>query len=289
MTQIRGPGSRGALLLTGWLLAAGGAAAQPGSAQPGSEMARPFHVIAHRGVSAEAPENTLPAFELALAIGVVEVELDVQLSRDGVPVLFHDRTLDEKTPLRGPLREHSAEELTRADVGSWFDRTHPGEGRRWAGTRLTTLRAVFDAFGPRLRYHVELKDDLEATPSRVTELIAASGLESRVMLTSFSRAQLERARRAEPKVPLCWLLKPASPERIDEAAGAGFAMVGVDADELTEPIVRRAHARGLEIRAYGVETDAEIERALATGCNGMTIDQPQRLVARLLERLLAPR
>ena len=64
---------------------------------------------------------------------------------------------------------------------------------------------------------------------------------------------------------MCWLLKPASPERIDEAADAGFAMVGVDAGELTETLVRRAHARGLEIRAYGVETDAEIEHALRDG------------------------
>ena len=65
-------------------------------------LPRPFHVIAHRGASADAPENTLPAFARALALGVVEVELDVQLSRDGVPVLFHDGTLDAKTPLRGP-------------------------------------------------------------------------------------------------------------------------------------------------------------------------------------------
>jgi glycerophosphoryl diester phosphodiesterase len=66
-------------------------------------------------------------------------------------------------------------------------------------------------------------------------------------------------------------------------------MVGVDAAELTRALVQRAHARGLEIRAYGVDTDAEIEAALATGCNGMTIDRPQRLVARLLERWLVPR
>lgn len=266
------------------VFAAAGAVADPPAAVP-----RPFHVIAHRGVSADAPENTLPAFARALEIGVVEVELDAQLSSDGVPVLFHDGTLDAKTPLRGQVRDHTATDLLGADIGSWFDRTHPSETRRFAGTRLTTLRAVFETFGARLRYHVELKDDLEATPARVIELVAVSGLEGRVMLTSFSRAQLERVRRAAPAIPVCWLLKPASPERIDEAAGAGFAMVGVDAGELTEPLVRRAHARGLEIRAYGVETDAEIERALATGCNGMTIDQPQRIVARLLERLLVPR
>lgn len=282
MTRSPAGTIRSALLVG--VVAAAGAAAEPPSPVP-----RPFHVIAHRGVSAEAPENTLPAFERALEIGVVEVELDAQLSSDGVPVLFHDGTLDTKTPLSGPVRNHAAKDLLGADIGSWFDRTHPDQARRWSGTRLTTLRAVFETFGARLRYHIELKDDLEATPARVIELVAASGLEGRVMLTSFSRAQLERARRSAPAIPVCWLLKPASPERIDEAAGAGFAMVGVDAGELTEPLVRRAHARGLEIRAYGVETDAEIEHALATGCNGMTIDQPQRLVARLLERLLAPR
>jgi glycerophosphoryl diester phosphodiesterase len=245
---------------------------------------RSFHVIAHRGVSADAPENTLPAFARALELGVAEVELDVQLSRDGVPILFHDGALDPKTPLRGAVRDHPAEALTRADVGSWFDRTHPGSPRRWAGTPLTTLRALFEKFGSQLRYHVELKDDLEATPGRVLELVAASGLEGRVMLTSFHRAQLERAQRAAPKLPLCWLLKGASPERIDEAARAGFAMVGVDAGELTEALVRRAHERGLEIRAYSVETDAEIERVFATGSDGLTIDDPQRVLARASAR-----
>jgi len=275
---------KGFFLLAAGLLAAGAATAQ---SQPA--LTRPFHVIAHRGVSADAPENTLPAFERALEIGVVEVELDAQLSRDGVPILFHDGSLDAKTPLRGAVREHPAEALTRADVGTWFDRTHPGAARRWAGTPLTTLSALFERFGSRLRYHIELKDDLEATPRRVIELVTASGLEGRVMLTSFHRAQLERARRAAPSIPVCWLLKPASPERIEEAAGAGFAMVGVKAAELSEALVRQAHARGLGIRAYSVETDAEIERVFATGCNGLTIDDPQRVIARLLERLRTPR
>ena len=277
MTRIR---TAGALLLGSWLFDPAGASADPLPALP-----RPFHVIAHRGASADAPENTLPAFERALALGVVEVELDVQLARDGVPVLFHDRTLDKKTSLRGPVRDHAVRELARADLGSWFDRTHPGSGRRWAGTPLTTLRDVFETFGTRLRYHVEIKDELEATPSRVIETAAAAGVEGRVMLTSFFRAQLDRARRSAPRIPLCWLLERAHAEEIDAAADAGFAMVGVHVDGLTPQLVRHAHSRGLEIRAYGVETDAEMQRALDTGCNGMTIDRPERLVAQLLERL----
>jgi glycerophosphoryl diester phosphodiesterase len=269
-----------AVLLGGWLAAAGCAAAQPPAVLP-----RPFHVIAHRGASALAPENTLPAFARALELGVVEVELDAQLSRDGVPVLFHDGTLEGKTPLRGRVRDHPAEALLRADIGSWFDRTHPGEGRRWEGTRLTTLREVLETFGAKLRYHVELKDDVEATPARVIEIASETGQAERVMLTSFSRAQLERARRIDPRIPLCWLLKQAQPERIDEAAEAGFAMLGVHVRELTEALVRHAHSRGLEIRAFGVDTDAEMARAVALGSNGMTLDRPERLVSLLLERL----
>jgi len=275
------------MLLCAWLAAAGCAAAAPPAALP-KALPRPFHVIAHRGASAQAPENTLPAFARALALGVVEVELDAQLSRDGVPVLFHDGTLDTKTPLRGPVRDHLAKELVRADIGSWFDRTHPGSDRRWAGTTLTTLRETLETFGARLRYHVELKDELEATPERVIETVAAAGLEHRVMLTSFSRAQLERARRIDPRIPLCWLLESARPERIDEAAEAGFAMLGVRASELTETLVRHAHTRGLEIRAFGVDTGAEMERVVSAGANGMTLDWPERLVSLLLERLLAP-
>ncbi len=86
----------------------------------------PFRVIAHRGASAYAPENTLPAFERALEVGAAEVELDVQLSRDDVLVLFHDRTLDRKTNLTGRVRDHAADALRGADIGSWFDDQRPG-------------------------------------------------------------------------------------------------------------------------------------------------------------------
>jgi glycerophosphoryl diester phosphodiesterase len=261
-----------------FLLFAASAAAQPPPAP-----ARPFHVIAHRGASAHAPENTLAAFEHALGLGVIEVELDVQLSRDAVPVLFHDRRLETKTPLRGRVRDFTAAELGRAEIGAWFDRTHPASGRRFTGTTLATLAEVFAAFGSRLYYHVELKDERAELVPRVLAAVSAAGLERRVMLTSFSREQLERARAAAPGLPLCWLLEAAAPDTIDAAANAAFAMVGIRARELTALHVRRAHARGLEIRAYGVADDAEMERALASGANGMTLDAPERLVTRLLE------
>ena len=107
----------------------------------------PFHIIAHRGASAQAPENTLAAFERARESGAFEVELDVMLSADDVLVLFHDATLDLKTNLSGRVRDYPAAEVLEAEIGSWFDETHPGVEPRYAGTTLTTLSELFGRFG----------------------------------------------------------------------------------------------------------------------------------------------
>ena len=113
---------------------------------------RPFEVIAHRGASGYAPENTIPAFEKAYELGVVDVELDIQLSRDDRVILFHDTQLIEKTGHRGRLRDHAANDLLEMEIGSWFDRTHPEVEKSYAGTRLNTLAALFETFGKRLFY-----------------------------------------------------------------------------------------------------------------------------------------
>lgn len=110
-----------------------------------NEDERPVRVIAHRGASAYAPENTLPAFRRALELGTEEVELDAQLSRDGVVVAFHDRSLERKTSGRGRVRDHEWEALRALEIGTWFDAAHPEASARYAGTRLASLAEIFAA------------------------------------------------------------------------------------------------------------------------------------------------
>lgn len=257
----------------------------PGRAESDPRAASPFHVIAHRGASAEAPENTPPAFERARALGAEEVELDVQLSRDGEVVLFHDDDLAEKTDLAGRVRDHDAEALRRADIGSWYDATHPEAPRRYAGTGLATLAEVFDRFEDAFHYHVEIKSAEPELPDRVLALAVARNLASHLTVTSFQVEQLLRVRRAAPHVRTAWLLE--DPGRgvaaIDRAAREGFHMVAFRAAELTRELVERAHARGLEIRAWKVRSGEEMERVIRLGANGMTIDWPDRLLRRLEE------
>src|SRR5689334_8396777 len=95
-------------------------------------------VIAHRGASGTAPENTLPAFRRAEELGADMVELDVQLTRDGHPVVIHDRTLDRTTSGHGAVRRRSLDEISTLDAGAWF-------GRSFAGTRVPRLEEVLSA------------------------------------------------------------------------------------------------------------------------------------------------
>jgi glycerophosphoryl diester phosphodiesterase len=110
-----------------------------------------FFVWAHRGASALAPENTLAAFRAAEAGGADGLELDVQLSRDGVPVVLHDATVDRTSDGRGAVAELTLTELRRLDVGTWF-------APAFAGERLPTLEEVLAWGGRRLRFNIEIKD-----------------------------------------------------------------------------------------------------------------------------------
>jgi glycerophosphoryl diester phosphodiesterase len=118
--------------------------------------ARP--IIAHRGASGSAPENTRPAFRLAADAGADALELDVRLTSDGVPVLLHDRTLDRTTDRTGPLRVLTLEQLAPVDAGAWFSRdqgrTYPFRG---ADVRIPTLQQVLQAF-PEMPCMVEVKE-----------------------------------------------------------------------------------------------------------------------------------
>ena len=262
-----------------WALALASCAGAP-EAPP---VALPFHVIAHRGASAQAPENTLPAFERARALGAVAVELDVQLSRDDVVVLFHDSTLDEKTDLAGPVRSHDATTLLRADIGSWFDARHEGLPGRYAGTSLTTLDALFSRFGAAFHYHVELKSREPELPERVLAHVYAHDLTGRVTLTSFHRDLLERARGLDPALPITWLLREPEDALLDAAVAEEFQMVAFPARVLDAALVRRARARGLLVRAWKVKTPEDMERTIRAGANGMTIDWPDLAIRRLVE------
>ena len=261
----------------------------------------PFQVIAHRGASAYAPENTIPAFEKAWALGVVDVELDIQLSRDDEVILFHDSTLVDKTGHPGTVRSHDTTDLLEMEIGSWFDRTHPEIEEIFAGTRLDILAALFEKFGKRFFYHVELKSSDVDLARLALEQIDAHGLRNNVRFTSFSFEQVERARAIAPEIPAGFLVRdgarlrrdakvaddaallPLQIREVDRAKGAGFDQVAFASEDLSPELVAYTVDVGLEIRAWRIRSDDDMRRAISMGAYGMTTNWPDRLIRELLK------
>lgn len=164
-------------------------------------------VLAHRGASYDAPENTVPAFKLARQMGADGVELDTMLTRDGVPVVIHDHTLEKTTSGTGLVRDHDLRAIKHLDAGSHYDFTFKGES-------VPTLDEAFDACGPEMVINVELKtmslrtDGLEQA---VYNVIKRHNAMSRVVVSSFNPMSLRRFRRMAPNVPIGYLYAPGEP------------------------------------------------------------------------------
>src|SRR5687768_5015599 len=128
-----------------------------------------FMVIAHRGASSYAPENTLAAFDLALHMTVHQIELDVHFSRDGHIVVIHDDTVDRTTNGSGPVASKTLAELRAVDAASWF-------GVRFAGERIPTFGEVLERYKGRVHIHTEIKGRMERLAQRTVDLVRGYGM-----------------------------------------------------------------------------------------------------------------
>ena len=224
-------------------------------------MTRPgFMVIAHRGASSYAPENTLAAFDLAIEMGVSHIELDVHTTRDGHVVVIHDDTADRTTNGSGPVTSHSLAELTALDAGTWFD-------QRFAGQRIPTLAAVFERYKGRAHIHTEIKGHSADLSRATVDLVRRHGMAEQVTITSFQKAR-----------PAGWLVAEVSEAIIAQARALGLRQLCPRASGVTVELVQRLHAAGLVVRAWGVADEEQMRRVVQAGADGMTVNFPDRLL-----------
>ncbi len=259
-----------------------------------------FRLIAHRGASAAAPENTRAAFQLAARHGAQEIETDARCTRDGRVVLFHDKTLRRKLGRSGRAEDLTLSELQQLDIGAWFDRegakelNDPAAG--WdedlpgpaAPAYVLGFDDYLEAFGDRFHHNIELKGETPELPGAVLAALDARGKRSRCTFISFHLEQLERLRALAPDATAGWLFarageRPPSPEVVvRECRRLGLQQCNPRFSALTEELVRTAHDAGLEVRAFGIRTTAELRRAVSLGADGATVDW-FRASRRLLE------
>lgn len=259
-----------------------------------------FRLIAHRGASAAAPENTRAAFQLAAEHGAQEVETDARCTRDGRVVLFHDKTLQRKLGRAGRAEDLTLAELQRLDMGAWFDREgaaelndpaagwHEAIPRPAAPAYVLGFDDYLEGFADRFHHNVELKGVTPELPRAVLEALDAYGKRPRCTFISFHLEQLERLRALAPDATAGWLFAragepPPSPDTVvRECHRLGLQQCNPRFSALTEELVRAAHDAGLAVRTFGIRTAAELRRAVRLGADGATVDW-FRASRRLLE------
>ncbi|MBM4435722.1 MAG: glycerophosphodiester phosphodiesterase [Actinobacteria bacterium] len=271
-----------------------------------SAGASTFRLIAHRGASAEAPENTAAAFARAVELEVSEVELDVRRSRDGRLVLFHDPVLRPKVAHDGRAEDHDLADLTTFDIGRWFDSVGvealyaPGLGwdrpalPRFSGEPLLGFDAYLARFGRFFAHHVELKGADPDLPDLALARLRAHACLDRAVLISFRHEQVQRVRALAPDIPTAWLIRDLGggharwTDAIERCRMEGISTICPAAPAVTIDLVRRARRAGLGVRVWRVRTAADLRHAIASGADGATVNwisQARRIVDAAARRI----
>lgn len=237
-------------------------------------------VLAHRGASLDAPENTLAAFALARAQGADGIELDAQRCGTGEVVCFHDETLGRTTGQAGLLGETPWARLRALDAGSH-------KGPRYAGERVPLLAEVLASTPPDLLVNVELKADHfgdRGLAAAVIDVVRAAGAAERVLLSSFNPLCLRAARALAPGLPRALLFHAGQPLPLRRALAApllGAAALHPEAVLATPAAVARWRRRGYSVSCWTVDDPAEAARLWESGVGGLVTNAPGALLAAL--------
>lgn len=251
---------------------------------------RPPFLVAHRGWSSEAPENTLLAFERAVAAGAEVLEGDLQLTRDGVVVVIHDPRVDRTTDGSGAVRELSWEEIRRLDAG--YGRRF---GDRFRGERVPRLEQLLELARGRAQLFLEIKPEAvgeEPTIEEATlQAVRDAAMDGDVGVLSFAPVTLRRVRRRAPGLPLGLVFRRWRRQRLVEetlACGADYMVCPASALAKRPELVGIAHARGLRAGVYVADDEAAVRFFLDAGVDGITTNRVGEMLPLLAGRKGAP-
>ncbi len=235
-----------------------------------------MRLIAHRGASGHAPENTMAAFRLALEMGARAVELDAHQTKDGRLVVIHDGDLRRVGRRPGRIAEMSWKELSSVDVGSWFS-------PRFRGERIPLLEDVMDLLDGSAELHLEIKSGSRLYPGierRVVALLRRRRARETTLVSSFDHAALGAARALDRRLRLGYLLGSTPAGRaFEEIKGLSAESLNVSLAQARAPLAREAHHRGLNLLVYTVNRRRDLERLRSLGADGVFSNYPELAAA----------
>ena len=231
-------------------------------------------VTAHRGFSAAAPENTLPAFQLAIDQGCERAELDVQMTKDGVVMVTHDTNMRRCTGRNQNIYDLTYDEVRKLDAGRWFE-------KKYAGTKVPTLAEVLDLCKGKIELNIEIKPNA-ATPELETEtlrIIHEKGFENNCVITSQSYETLCKVKELAPGISTGYILALGVGSYYDLPAADFFS---VESTFITSGMVQQVHLRGKTVSAWTVNREEDASDLLNLGVDDIITDKPgmvQQLMA----------
>jgi glycerophosphoryl diester phosphodiesterase len=248
-------------------------------------------IVAHRGSSALAPENTMAAFRQAVADEAEGIEFDVRLARDGVPVVFHDADLLRVASASHPVSGLSSEELRNFDVGSWFNVRAPSRANpEFAAERIPTLAEVLGFLaGYSGIIYIELKcreAEVRELTEAVSRLIRGSHLLPRIIVKSFRLEAIPQIRRLCPEVRTAALFAPKimtilrkEKHLVRIAHDLEADMISVHFSLATRKLMKKAAKRSLPVTIWTADNPRWIRRAVSLGLYAVITNNPARLLA----------
>ncbi|NQW21024.1 MAG: hypothetical protein HQ477_09965 [Chloroflexi bacterium] len=249
-----------------------------------------FTLIAHRGSSYDAPENTFEAFDLALDLGFNNFETDVQLTSDGKAVLIHDDTLDRTTDTTGLVAETGIAKVKSLNAGLWFEGPEDGAGVRgplaYPEAFVPTLDEFLERYAGKAHVHLELKSSQPELAAISMKSLNQWGWLDRhtgdniapgLTISSFHFEQLERSIALMPNIAHGWLLQKIDKASLKVSVELGLSGIYPNASKVTEKQIADANNAGLVVRTWGIaDSKAALKRAYRSGAVGTTVDWPAK-------------
>lgn len=227
-----------------------------------------FVNYAHRGASAYAPENTISAFEKGIELGANGIELDLQKTKDGKIVIFHDSVIDNKSNGKGKISDYNYDELLKLDFGRWFN-------------NQSEKIVLFEDFAKRylpkdLTFAIELK--VENIEKQTLEIINKYKTHDNIYITSFNYKALENMRKLDKNVKLSWLIKEKINEtNLSKLAKIKGTQICPPAELISENDIKLAKEFGFDVRLWGVKNEELMKKVYKLDIEGMTVNFPDKL------------
>lgn len=275
---------RTAFLIVNFLILTLGISVSTGMAQSGAASKKqvmpiyPVPVVAHRGASFAAPENTLVSAKLAIEQGANGSECDVYRTSDNKIVLLHDKTLKRTAGLDKPVIECDYETVSKLDVGSW-------KGTEFAGEKIPTLEEFLKLFvGTPCRPVVEIK--MEGIEQLVLDDIRKTGMLEQTVIIAFSQNVVKKVRELEPNISVAWLYGDKHEGTVEELANiiterakaCNTTLVDLNHTLITPELLKILRERGFHVWAWTVDDPKRMETLLRWGIDSITTNKPDLLI-----------